>query len=180
MNNDKVRDLTRMGVLAALTLVATILIRIPVPATQGYIHPGDAVLILSAWMIGQYKGSFAGALGQGLADLFGGYAIFAPFTLIAKMLMGILLFRAGMLLFDRERTAGKTVGGVICLILAFAAMAGTYYLVESAMYGSFLVPIAEIPANLIQFAFGTVMAFVIAGILMKTPASSGFAFRRES
>ena len=178
MRENKTKDITNMGILAALTIIATLLIRIPVPATQGYVHPGDALLLLTSLAIGKYKGSFAGALGQGLADLFGGYAIFAPITLVDKFLMGILLYQGVRFLIGQDRTAGRMAAGVFCIGLSLAAMIGTYYLAESAIYGSFLVPLAEIPANLIQFAFGAVLAIVITGALYRTPARNYFAVFR--
>ena len=49
------RDLRRMvmaALFAAFACVATMSIRIPTPGTGGYIHPGDAIVILAgarAW-----------------------------------------------------------------------------------------------------------------------------------
>ena len=59
-------------------------------------------------------------------------------------------------------------------LTGFLCMAGIYYLVESAVYGSFLVPLVEIPANLVQFAFGLAAAAAAAGVLLKTPAGDSF------
>lgn len=178
MRDNKTKDIVNMGILAALTIVSTLLIRIPVPATQGYIHPGDSLLLLTCLAIGKYKGSFAGALGQGLADLFGGYAIFAPITLAAKLLMGIFWYQAIRFLTSPNRNAGKIISGVLCIGMSLVSMVGTYYLAESAIYGSFLVPLAEVPSNLIQFAFGALLAMVITGGLSRTPARSYFSVFR--
>ena len=174
MRNEKTRELTFMAVFAALAMVATLAVRIPMPATQGYIHPGDALVILSAWMIGRYKGAFAGALGQAMADLLGGYAVFAPVTLIAKLLMGIIMYRAA-----RSYARKSHASGIPWLILSALCMAGCYYLAETFLYGSLTVPLVEIPANLIQFAVGAALATAAAGVLVRSPAKSYFSICRD-
>ena len=174
MRNDKTRELTLMAAFAALTMVATIAVRIPVPATQGYVHPGDALVILSACMIGRYKGAFAGSLGQTMADLLGGYAVFAPVTLASKMLMGILMYLAARSFIRKNPAAG-----VLWMVLGAAAMTGCYYLAEAFLYGSLTVPLIEIPANIVQFAVGTALAAAVAGMLAKTPAKSYFMISKD-
>ena len=72
------------AVLTALVAAATLSIRIPVPATQGYINLGDAVVIAAALVLGPRTGLIAGGIGSALADWLGGYAHWAPFTLIIK------------------------------------------------------------------------------------------------
>ena len=54
----KVSKLTMSAVFAALTCTATMLIKIPVPATQGYIHFGDAFVFLA----GIFPGGFYGVI----------------------------------------------------------------------------------------------------------------------
>jgi len=69
----------RLVVLAlfmALTVVMTLLFRIPIP--YGYVNLGDMVLLLAGLSFGGSAGFFVGALGSMLADLFAGYAFYAP------------------------------------------------------------------------------------------------------
>lgn len=40
------------ALFAALACVATMSIRIPTPGTGGYIHPGDAIVILAGIILG--------------------------------------------------------------------------------------------------------------------------------
>ncbi len=47
-----VRTLTLLALLIALTTVATIIIQIPIPTTQGYINVGDAMVFTSALLFG--------------------------------------------------------------------------------------------------------------------------------
>ena len=50
------------ALFAALACVATLSIRIPTPGTNGYIHPGDAIVILSGVFLGPVYGLLAGCL----------------------------------------------------------------------------------------------------------------------
>ncbi|HCP99620.1 MAG TPA: ECF transporter S component, partial [Candidatus Latescibacteria bacterium] len=63
----KVRTITQTGLLIALTVVATLFIRIPNPATQGYINLGDSMIFTIAVVFGWRVGGLAGGVGSALA-----------------------------------------------------------------------------------------------------------------
>ena len=46
------KKLVTAALFAALACVATMSIRIPTPGTNGYIHPGDALVILAGVFLG--------------------------------------------------------------------------------------------------------------------------------
>ena len=52
MSNTKVRKLTTTALFMALTCVATSIIKIPTVGTGGYVHPGDAFVVLSGILLG--------------------------------------------------------------------------------------------------------------------------------
>ena len=83
-------EIALCGVMAALVCVATLLIQIPTPPTRGYINVGDVMIMVSALTFGPIVGGFAGGIGSALADILGGWAHWAPFTLIIKGVEGIL------------------------------------------------------------------------------------------
>ena len=78
------------ALFAALTFAATMAIRIPTPGTSGYIHPGDALVILSGVILGPSYGFLAAGIGSALADLLGGYFIYVPITFVIKGLIALL------------------------------------------------------------------------------------------
>ena len=78
------------ALFAALACVATMSIRIPTPGTNGYIHPGDAIVILSGIILGPVYGALAAGLGSAMSDLLGGYFIYVPITFIIKALIAML------------------------------------------------------------------------------------------
>lgn len=56
MTNEKLRKIIMSALFAALACVATMIIKIPTPGTSGYIHPGDAIVILSGAILGPVWG----------------------------------------------------------------------------------------------------------------------------
>lgn len=83
-----VRSLTYGSLMMALVFIATYAVRIPVPFTQGYIHPGDSMIFVSALLFGWKFGALVGGFGSALADILGGYAHWAFPTLVIKGIMG--------------------------------------------------------------------------------------------
>ena len=57
------------ALFTALITISTMFIRIPLPL--GYVNLGDAFIFLAVFLLGPVYGTFAGALGSGLADLLG-------------------------------------------------------------------------------------------------------------
>ena len=71
------------ALFASLTCAATFVIKIPTP-TMGYIHPGDALVLLSGALLGPFYGALAAGIGSALSDLFAGYMVYVPATALIK------------------------------------------------------------------------------------------------
>ena len=80
MKNTK--KLVLAALFAALACAATMVIRIPTFGTGGYIHPGDAIVILAGIFLGPVYGGLAAGIGSAMADLLGGYFLYVPLSLI--------------------------------------------------------------------------------------------------
>ena len=92
----KTKKLIFAALFAALTCVATMIIKVPTP-TMGYIHPGDSIVLLSGFLLGPVYGGLAAGIGSMFSDLFGGYFSYAPATFVIKTLTAVfasLIFRA--------------------------------------------------------------------------------------
>jgi uncharacterized membrane protein len=63
-----VKTTTMNAAFTTLVTASTLLIRIPVPATLGYINLGDAAVIMAALLFGPRTGLIAGEIGSALAD----------------------------------------------------------------------------------------------------------------
>ena len=117
--NNNLKKLILAALFAALSCVATMSIRIPTPGTGGYIHPGDAIVILSGVILGPVWGFLAGGIGSALSDLIGGYFIYVPITFVIK---GLVALAAGLLYQkigknQKSRYIAVILGGVADIIL---------------------------------------------------------------
>ena len=160
------KTLVMTALLAALTCAATMSIRIPTPGTGGYIHPGDAIVILSGVILGPGLGFLAAGIGSCLADLLGGYVIYVPITFVIK---GLVALAAGVLYRQIGRSARTQyfavfLGGITDVIL----VAGGYLICETPLYG-FAAALASVPANLVQGIGGLVIAMILYPVLFAIP-----------
>ena len=87
--NGKTKQIVTAALFAALACVATMVIKIPSPM-DGYLNLGDCVVLAAGWLLAPGYGFLAAGLGSGLADLFSGYAAYAPATFVIKGLMALI------------------------------------------------------------------------------------------
>ena len=170
--NNNLKKLILAALFAALSCVATMSIRIPTPGTSGYIHPGDAIVILSGVILGPVWGFLAGGIGSALSDLIGGYFIYVPITFVIK---GLVALAAGLLYQkigknQKSRYIAVILGGVADIIL----VAGGYFVCEFFIYGAGAA--ASIPANIIQGVGGLVISCILYPILISIPNVRQTAF----
>ena len=163
--NNNLKKLILAALFAALSCVATMSIRIPTPGTGGYIHPGDAIVILSGVILGPVWGFFAGGIGAARCDLIGGYFVYVPITFVIK---GLVALVAGHLYqkigkTQKSRYVAVVLGGVADIIL----VAGGYFVCEYFIYGAGAA--ASIPANIIQGIGGLVISCILYPILISIP-----------
>ncbi len=165
------------ALMMGMVLIMTMLIRVPVPATKGYIHLGDCMIFFAVLLLGWKWGAAAAGIGSALADLAGGYAYYAPITLAVKSVMAIVvgLFIQAALKknFGRCKTLLMEVIG---MVLGGAFMVAGYYIAEVIMYGNWLIPLVAIPMNILQFAVGAVIATALATALYRTPVNKNFEY----
>ena len=135
------------ALFTALTTVATLVIQVPSPMS-GYVNLGDAMVLLSAWILGPVYGTAAAGIGSMLADLLSGYAYYAPGTLIIKCLMAFVAAQVFLVLQDK--TKGKRFAKVVSGLLAEIIMVVGYF-----GYAGL------IPGNLVQGGFGIIVSTVV-------------------
>lgn len=161
-----IRHTARNALLVALTATATLVIRIPTPATQGYINVGDAVVFVSALLFGAQAGAMAGGIGSALADLIGGYTFWAPFTLVIKGAEG---FVAGGLFGWTGRTLSKASGialAIPTLVMAGGWMVLGYFLVETQLYGWGPASVSAV-GNMVQAGVSLALGLPVAVALRR-------------
>jgi uncharacterized membrane protein len=162
MKNIKIAALS----VAALTCLTTLFIRVPLPS-RGYFNVGDVAVVFGGLVLGfmnprqgVWWALTACGIGSALADILGGFAVFAPLTFSAKGAEGLLAAVAA------SRTG---TGRYALLAVGGAAMVGIYFLGETLMPNIGLQgAVAEIPANLIQAVGGAIGGVFAATALKKT------------
>lgn len=145
------------GVMAALVFVTTMIIRIPIPATGGYINIGDLMIFVSALLFGPIIGGFAGGFGSALSDLIG-FPSFVLYTLVIKGVEGLVAGKFGK--------SGKTWVSILGVIIAGIAMVAGYFVVEFYLFG-LGAAVTELPGNIFQASFGAIVAVPLSLAIKK-------------
>jgi len=143
------------GITAALTLV----VRIPIPGTGGYLNFGDTAVVFCGLFLGGWWGAVAGGVGSAAADLFGGFFPFIPVTLVAKGLEGYIVGTLG-------RKKWFWVG------FAVLVMVIVYFISESYLLGmGFAAALSELPFNIVQAVVGGIAGIAVyKGVKLALPS----------
>ncbi len=179
MNRDATTRVVLTGLMMAMVVVATIVIPIPVGFGNGYIHFGDAMIFLSVLLLGWRYGAIAAGVGSALADVLVGYAAWAPWTLVIKGSMGIVM---GLFVLQSMKKQGKALGMVpvsqiVGMVLGGIVMVVGYFFAGGLLYGSYVIALAAVPWNILQFSVGVAFAAMVAAALYKTPARRYFYYQ---
>lgn len=147
---------------AALSLVATLFFAFPLPT--GYANLGDCFAYLAGFALGGPWGAVAAGLGIALADLLGGYGVYAIATFIIKAFIAFCGAMAAKLSKD-----GKFKFIIIAALslLGEAMMVLGYFFFESVFLGVGAAAIASVVGNLTQAAVGVVTSTVLAVVFTK-------------
>ena len=145
--NERLRSIVTASVLAAITTLATMVIKVPTFGTNGYVNIGDAAVLICAWLLGNPYGAIAAGIGSGLADLLSGYPAYIPGTVVIKFVMA---FIAAAIYKGLKERLPKTIVYIISSIVAEALMITGYFLYESTVLGYGLAASASIVSNAVQ------------------------------
>lgn len=172
VQSDRIKTIIITALFAALTFVATSIIKIPT-VTQGYIHPGDGLVLLSGLLLGPLWGTLAAGVGSALSDILGGYFVYAPATFIIKALSALVAF-----LIFRALTKKETKGSILKVIAAGvggeAVMVLGYFVFEIFMIAivngtnltaGLAVAAAGIIPNVIQGVVGIAISSLLYPVL---------------
>ena len=171
MKNDRnhVLKITTAAVMIALTCVLTLAVKIPTP-TKGYLNLGDCAVLLSGWLLGPVYGAVAGGVGSALADLFAGYPVYVPGTLLIKAVMALTVALVPRLFRGREK-AHPRAGLIPGAVIAEAFMVMGYWLYEAVVIGEgFAAAFAGVSGNVFQGLAGIAGSYFLIGVLSHTGA----------
>ncbi len=152
------RDFALLGLFTALVAVSTMIIRVPIPQTNGYMNLGDSMVLLTAIFFGPVGGFIAGGIGSALADILGGYPQWAIWTLIIKGAEAVIV--AALIIVLRIRKEKISFLLVACFIVATSWMVLGYFIAETIMYDQ-KAAMAELPANILQASGSVILASLL-------------------
>ncbi|MFO7743494.1 MAG: ECF transporter S component [Anaerolineae bacterium] len=127
MRDLEIRQIVLAGVMIALVAVFTLAVRVPFALTRGYFNFSDVGVFLAGFAFGPWIGLVAGGVGTALADVVGGYPMYAPLTLIAHGLEGLI---AGAVARRLQGVWGMVLGWA----LGAAVMVVGYFVGEAFVF----------------------------------------------
>lgn len=178
MQNTK--KLVTAALMAALTCIATMVIKVPTP-TMGYIHLGDGFVLMCGVLLGPWAGALAAGIGSMFADIFSGYASWAIATLLIKALTAMI---AGLIFHGFCKMLRRPVAPYIGIftggLAGEAVMVLGYFLFETGLAGAadgsfsaaslaagVAASAAGIPFNIVQGAVGIVISALLMPLLLR-------------
>jgi uncharacterized membrane protein len=173
--NNKTLKIVISALMSAMTCIATMIIKVPSP-TSGYIHLGDGLVLISGILLGPFYGGIAAGIGSMFADLFSGYAGYAPATFLIKALAAL----AGGITFHVlnpffSKPTFKTIPVFFAGISGGVLVTGGYFVFEAFVMG-LGVPAAltGVPFNLVQNVFGIIVAILLMPLLIRVQVVKEF------
>lgn len=161
--NKKTKKMVVAALVAALTCVATMIIKIPSPL-KGYLNLGDCMVLLAGWILSPAYAFLAAGIGSALADLLSGYVVYAPATFVIKGLMSLIAYAGYKAL---HKKLGDFFSRIISGVGAEIMMIFGYFVFEGFMYG-FIPSAVNIPANGVQGVAGLIIGVVLIKVFEKS------------
>lgn len=153
------KKLVISALFAALGLVATLFFAFPLPT--GYANLGDCFAFAAGFCLGGVWGAAAAGIGIALADLLGGYGVYAIATFIIKAFIALCGAMAARLAREGK---WRIVVIAAASVLGEAMMVLGYFFFESVFLGVGAAAIASVAGNLTQAAVGVVTSVLLAAV----------------
>lgn len=144
-----VKKLSIHGLLLGILIICTVFLRIPVPTFKLYFNLGEAVIYLTALLYGKTSAALIGGIGSALADIIGGYPIWAPVSFLIKGLEGYIVGLAA----ERFSPTISIVFGAFVMIIGYA-------IATWIMFGIGAVPI-ELTGDIVQVTAGAIIGLIL-------------------
>jgi uncharacterized membrane protein len=164
-------------VFTVLVYAATIVVQVYQPATGGYFNIGESMIYLAALVSTPLVAGIAGGVGAALADLSTGYAIFAPGTLVIKLIEGYVAGRLTRLLRGRHgplyAALAAAIYTVVFLVISAVLWAGGIYIGPEKWLHVTLSPVYVEVSVAVWIAIGVFLGALIAIILLRKHVTAG-------
>ena len=116
MKELNVRKIALITVMAAVVVVMTRIVQVPVPGTQEYIHLGDIAANFAALAFGPWLGFLIVGGGMAIADLISPWGFYAPGTLVIHGLQAVIVAYLGKRSKPWTLFLAAIAGGAIVIV----------------------------------------------------------------
>lgn len=174
MKENLTRKITFTACLTTIVCVTTYAVAVPLPI-GGYFNAGDIFVLLCGWLLGPWYGALAAGLGSALADLFLGYALYAPATFFVKGGVALIAW-IGYTLFKKlikKETLDFLPRACGAIIAEFFMVAG-YFAFEALALGLGVGAAANLLGNTMQGLCGILGGVAVVSALYPLPKLKGF------
>lgn len=165
MKHDVLKQDIMAAILTAMTVALSILVVIPIPATNGFVTLCEVGIYTSAILFGPKVGLIVGGGSGFLIDIITGYPVWCLFSLVIHGFQG---FTVGYLAPQPYRSF-KTI--IMPLLIGSAIMVIGYCLATTLLF-AWPAGLASIFSNLIQVVLGMGVTLAIIGSLSKLKVHS--------
>lgn len=157
---NQLKNLIFAALLLAITIVFGRVFIIPIPWTHGNVNLCDAGILIAAMILGPVYGTAVGGLGGLFLDLISGFTQYAPFSLIAHGLEGLI---AGWLY---RKAGNKKVAQWVALLISVIVMVICYFFADSMLY-TWAAGLLGVGSNILQGLVGVIIAMLVVPALKK-------------
>ncbi len=154
MSSKKIRAMCLASLFTATVCICTF---ISVPLPVGYFNLGDAAILISSYALNPVCAIISAVFGSVLADIFMGYALYIPATLVIKLciaLLSCMLLRA--IRYRQRKRSLLSLLGVFVLSELFLPIG--YFLYEFFLLGYGYGALAAVMGNALQAVCCSVLA----------------------
>lgn len=160
---EKTRKTVLTALFMAIICVATLVIQIPSPATNGYFNLGDCFVLLAGWFLGPVYGIIAAGVGSALADIITGYFLYVPATFFIKAIMALVAY-----FIYKALNSKPFFGKIASTVTAEIIMVLGYFAYEATVLGYGIAAAASVPSNALQGIVGVASSVALASAIEKS------------
>jgi uncharacterized membrane protein len=160
----RIREMVQIALMTAITYLSASFLNIP-NGYGGVVHLGDTMIFATAILFGTRQSVIAGAIGMTMFDAFSPYAAWAPYTLVIKAVMALIV---GLIANSGNAKGNSWIKNVVGIVLAGAWGVAGYYGAEAIMTGNIYTPSLSMLGNIIQVSAGGAIAVVLVTALKNT------------
>ncbi|WP_367367030.1 ECF transporter S component [Leuconostoc pseudomesenteroides] len=160
MHNSKSQHIAILAVIIAFNIALSYVVKIPVPATNGFVNLVEAGIFIAALLGGARSGLIVGGMSGLLLDLLAGYPQWMIFSLVIHGAEGLLVGYIGYRKSILPQAIALLIGSLIMVI---------GYVLAGAILYNWPAGVASIVGNIVQAVMGLIVALILIPVFKRMP-----------